>query len=81
MEILVSQKEKELCLKYGLTISDLLKADVIILDGLLIKDCMNSLECESENFDLKDLVGSTRFIVIGCRTTNDKLRVYRNYAQ
>ena len=79
MELLVSKKEQELIRKYGLTSRDLMESNLIILDGLLIKDRENPIDKLEGQFDLTDLNNKTRNIIIGCRTVDDKLRVYRNY--
>lgn len=79
MELLVSKKEQELIRKYGLTSKDLLESSLIILDGLLIKDREYPIDKLEGEFDLTNLNGNTRSIIVGCRTVDDKLRVYRNY--
>lgn len=79
MELLVSKKEQELISKYGLTSKDLINANVIILDGLLVKDRGLPLTNIEGDVDLTDLNNKTRSIIVGCRTVDDKLRVYRNY--
>ena len=79
MELLVSKKEQELIIKYELTSKDLMYASVIILDGLLIKDREHPITEFEGSFDLTDLNNKTRNIIIGCRTVDDKIRVYRNF--
>ena len=79
MEILVSKKEQKLIREYGLTSKDLMDACVIILDGLLIKDRELPITELSGSFDLTDLNNKTRNIIIGCRTVDDKTRIYRNF--
>jgi len=79
MELLVSKKEQELIRKYGLTSKDLLESSLIILDGLLIKDRELPLTDIEGDVDLTDLNNKTRNIIIGCRTVDDKIRVYRNF--
>ena len=79
MELLVSKKEQELIRKYRLTAKDLIHSEVIILDGLLIKDREHSITELEGNFDLTGLCSNTRNIIIGCRTIDDKIRVYRNF--
>ena len=79
MEISVSKKEQELIRKYGLTSKDLMDACVIILDGLLVKDREYPLTDIKGDVDITDLNNKTRNIIIGCRTVDDKIRVYRNF--
>ena len=79
MELLVSKKEQELIRKYGLTSRDLMESSLIILDGLLIKDREYPITELEGSFDITDLNNKTRNIVIGCRTVDDKIRVYRNF--
>ena len=79
MELLVSKKEQELIRKYGLTARDLMESSLIILDGLLIKDREYPTTELEGSFDITDLNNKTRNIVIGCRTVDDKIRVYRNF--
>ena len=79
MELLVSKKEQELIRKYGLTSKDLMESSLIILDGLLIKDREYPLTDIEGDIDLTDLNNKTRNIIIGCRTVDDKIRVYRNF--
>jgi len=79
MELLVSKKEQELIRKYGLTSNDLMESSLIILDGLLIKDRELPLTDIEGDVDLTDLNNKTRNIIIGCRTVDDKIRVYRNF--
>ena len=79
MELLVSKKEQELIIRYGLTSKDLMYANVIILDGLLIKDREYPITELEGSLDLTDLNNKTRNIIIGCKTIDDKIRVYRNF--
>lgn len=79
MQLLVSKKEQELIREYGLTSKDLMESSLIILDGLLIKDREHPIDKLEGEFDLTDLNNNTRNIIVGCRTVDDKLRVYRNY--
>ena len=79
MELLVSKKEQDLIRKYGLTARDLMESSLIILDGLLIKDREYPITELEGSFDITDLNNKTRNIVIGCRTVDDKIRVYRNF--
>ena len=79
MELLVSKKEQELIRKYGLTSKDLLESSLIILDGILIKDREYPLTELEGSFDITDLNNKTRNIIIGCKTVDDKIRVYRNF--
>ena len=79
MQLLASKKEQELIRKYGLTSKDLLESSLIILDGLLIKDREYPIDKLEGEFNLTDLNSNTRSIIVGCRTADDKLRVYRNY--
>jgi len=78
MELLVSKREQEIR-KYGLTSKDLGEASLIILDGLLIKDREYPITGLEGSFDITDLNNKTRNIIIGCRTVDDKIRVYRNF--
>lgn len=79
MEVLVNKKEQELIRKYGLTSKDLMESNLIILDGLLVKDRELPLTDIEGDVDLTDLNNKTRNIIIGCRTVDDKIRVYRNF--
>ena len=79
MELLVSKKEQDLIRKYGLTARDLMESSLIILDGLLIKDREYPITELEGSFDITDLNNKKRNIVIGCRTVDDKIRVYRNF--
>lgn len=54
-------------------------ACVIILDGLLVKDREYPLTDIEGDVGLTDLNNKTRNIIIGCRTVDDKIRVYRNF--
>lgn len=79
MELLVSKEEQELIEKYELTFKDLMESSLIILDGILIKDKEHPITDLEGSFDITDLNRKTENIVIGCKTVDDKIRVYRNF--
>ena len=79
MEVSISRKEQELIKHYKLTTDDLIYADLIVLDGLVIKDSLHPINDMDGDFSLTALSGKQRNIVIGCSTTDNKLRVYRNF--
>ena len=79
MELLISEKEQELIEKYGLTSKDLMESSLIILDGILIKDREHPITDLEGSFDMTDLDRKTRNVIIGCKTADYKIRVYRNF--
>lgn len=74
--MMLCKNRKELVKKYKLTSSDLMEADLIILSGLIIKDRETPINLGG-NFSINKY--NYKNIIIGCETTDGKIRIYRSF--
>lgn len=76
--MLTMNEAQKLTKKYNLSSKDVAMAEVIILDGIVLKDRHNPSHIQGQ-CSLIYSQGQTKKIIIGCQTEYGDLRVYRNF--